>query len=306
MKTVSIITVNYNHHGVTEALLASLSAVNNYPLIEIIVVDNGSRVNPVTQWQHTYPDVTFIRSEENLGFAGGNNLGINHATGDYLFLINNDTEVTGDLISILVNTLEKNPNIGIISPKINYFDNKKIIQYAGFTELNFYVMRDHTIGEGEEDKGQYNGQCEAVGSVHGAAMMVRREAMEKCGMMADNFFLYYEELDWCYRMKRMGYEVWVNRDALIYHKESMSVGKNSALKEYFMNRNRLLFIRRNGTLLQRLVFTFYFVFLVAPRNIINYIKDKQTGFIPILLRAIWWNFTNNVNSKKLGYHLTQK
>lgn len=303
MKKVSIITVNFNHSHVTDALLDSIGLKNTYQNIEIIVVDNGSVVNPIPAWQQKYPQVMFIRSDINTGFAGGNNIGINAATGDYLFLVNNDTEFTDKLIDKLVNTLNNNNKIAIVSPKINYYDEPGMLQYVGYTEMNYYTARNSQIGQFETDNGQYNHLTGKTGFAHGAAMMVSRTAIEKVGVMAENFFLYYEEMDWCARMKTAGYEIWVNLDALIYHKESISVGKQSALKEYFMNRNRILFERRNASGFQMLVFSIYFIVFVATRNIINYIKQKQYGFIKWLFKAIWWNITNDVNSHKLGYPL---
>lgn len=303
MKKVSIITVNYNHSHVTDALLDSIAAKNTYANIEIIVVDNASTINPVPVWQAKYPTVTFIRSEVNTGFAGGNNIGIKAATGDYLFLVNNDTEFTEGLIEKLIATLEDNPMVAMVSPKIHYYDVPNMLQYVGYTKMNYFTARNSQIGQFETDNGQYNYLTGKTGFAHGAAMMVTRAAINKVGLMAENFFLYYEELDWCARMQKAGYEIWVNTDALIYHKESISVGKQSAIKEYFMNRNRLLFERRNASTIEFLVFSLYFIGLVAPRNIINYIKHKQCGFIKWLLKAIWWNVTNSVNSNKLGYPL---
>ena len=110
-------------------------------------------------------------------------------------------------------------------------------------------------------------------------------------------------MDWCEYIKRAGYTIHVNMQALIYHKESMSVGKASPLKEYFMNRNRMLFIRRNAPLVKKLSFFFYFLLVVSPRNIFQYISNKNYRFIPLLFKAIAWNFTNNKESKILGYPL---
>src|SRR6266550_740600 len=121
-KLVSVITVNYNHHHLTDELLASIFEKNNYSPIEIIVVDNGSMENPVPGWKQKYINVKFIRSEKNLGFGGGTNLGISAARGHYLFLVNNDTEITPDLINELAATLDKNSNVGIVSPKILYYN----------------------------------------------------------------------------------------------------------------------------------------------------------------------------------------
>lgn len=305
MKKVSIITVNYNQPEVTEALLLSIEKYNTYTNIEVIVVDNGSRINKIPVWQKQYPQYQFIRSEENLGFAGGNNLGINIATGDYFFLINNDTEITPLLIDTLVATLDANALIGVISPLIKYYDDKNIIQYAGFTEMNYFTARNNCVGKLEQDKGQYNGIIAPTGFAHGAAMMITKAAIDKAGLMAEHFFLYYEEIDWCARIKKAGFEIWINTNALIYHKESVSVGKQSALKEYFMNRNRILFMRRNASLFQLSIFYLFFFIIIVPKNILQYIVSRKPSFILQMFKAIKWNFTNNVNSHHLGIQLTQ-
>ncbi len=301
MKTVSIISINFNQNYITEQLLDSINATNTYPAVEIIVVDNASKVNSIPEWEERYPEVSFIRSEVNLGFAGGNNLGIKAAKGDYLFLVNNDTEFTPGLIQTLVNVLDAHPEAGVVSPKINYFDQPDVVQYAGFTPMNYYTARNSCIGQFEPDQGQYDHSAGLTGYAHGAAMMVKREAIGKAGLMAEHFFLYYEEMDWCDRIRRAGYQIWLEPAALIYHKESMSVGKASGLKEYFMNRNRILFIRRNAPLPARLFFYIYFIAMVAPRNIINYLRKGYKGFTGLLLKAIWWNATENKNSTRLGY-----
>jgi len=303
MNSVSIITVNFNQSLVTEQLLSSIELTNTYPNIEIIVVDNGSKINSVPEWKVKYPGIKFIRSDVNLGFAGGNNLGVKEATGDYLFFVNNDTEFTDGLVQTLADVLDKYAEVGMVSPKIRYFDQPDTLQYVGFTPINYYTCRNYCIGQFEKDNGQYDNITGPTGYAHGAAMMVKRGAIDKAGLMAENFFLYYEEMDWCDHIKKSGYEVWVDTNALIYHKESVSVGKASGLKEYFMNRNRILFIRRNAPLHARLFFYVYFVCVVSPRNVLVYIKKGHKGFTRLLFKAIWWNITNNINSNKLGYPL---
>jgi len=305
MQRVSVITVNFNQPQVTEALLESIYRTNTYQPIEIIIVDNGSRIDPIPAWRTQYAGITFIRSELNLGFAGGNNLGIRQATGDYLFFVNNDTEFTEGLIDTLVTTLEEHPEAGIVSPKIRYYDQPDVLQYAGFTPMNYYTARNSCIGQHEKDMGQYDDLTGETGYVHGAAMMLRRATMDKAGLMAENYFLYYEEMDWCEKIKKAGYTIRINMQALIYHKESVSVGSKSALKEYFMNRNRLLFIRRNCPFITKSIFWLYFLCFVTPRNILSYIKDKQP-FTGVLLKAIWWNVTHGINSPELGYPIKRQ
>lgn len=303
MKLVSVVAVNFNQPIVTEALLNSLLYVNDYQNIEIIVVDNGSEVNPLSKWSLQYPGVNFVRSEANLGFAGGNNLGINQARGVYIFLINNDTEVTATVIGQLVETMEANGTIGIISPKIHYYDQPGMVQYAGYSPMNYYLARNHCIGQFEIDKGQFDTSSGSTGYAHGAAMMVRKEVVSRVGLMAENYFLYYEELDWCERIRQGGFEVHTNLSALIYHKESVSVGKRSALKEYFMTRNRILFIRKNAPGLTFVIFCCYFFLAVVPRNLLSYIRNREFRFIPVFIKAIAWHFKNNADSNVLGFHL---
>ena len=303
MSLISVITVNYHQDQATKELLESLNKYYALANIEIILVDNGAKTDKAADFQQYHKAVKYIRSEKNLGFAGGNNLGIAAAQGDYLFLINNDTEVTPGLIERLSASLDANDQIGIISPQINYYDEPGIIQYAGFTPMNYYTCRNACIGQFEPDQGQYRGLLQPTGFIHGAAMMLRRAALEKAGPMAENFFLYYEEMDWCERIKEAGYEIWLDTHALIYHKESLAVGKNSALKEFFMNRNRILFIRRNAKLHQRLFFYGYFAVLVMPRNIIQYLKGNTPGFIRVLFSAVFWNITHKKSSMDLGYTL---
>lgn len=303
MNFVSIITVNFNHSHVTEAFLEAFYCTNNYLQFEIIVVDNGSLINPIPEWEVKYPSIQFIRSEINLGFAAGNNLGIAKGKGDYFFLVNNDTEFTPGLIQSLVDTLEANPKTAMVSPKIRYFQDKSILQYAGYSEMNYYTARNNCIGQFEKDLGQYDTGSQITGFGHGAAMMVTKMAIESVGLMRENYFLYFEELDWAARMKKQGFDIRINLHALIYHKESISVGANSALKAYFMNRNRILFIRQNATIVQLVFFYFHFVFLVMPRNIFTYLKNGNANFIFVLFRAFIWNLTHEKNSQDLGFKL---
>jgi len=301
MSLISIITVDYNQPETTLALIKSINLFYSDANIEIIVVDNDSKVNNGNRFLQQSKNIRFIRSEVNLGFAGGNNLGIEAASGDFLFLVNNDTEFTAGLLETLSATLEADPSIGIVSPKIMYYDEPNVIQYAGFTPMNYYTCRNRCIGQFEQDQGQYDSVSGNTGYIHGAAMMIRREALLAAGPMPENFFLYFEEMDWCERIRKAGFKIWVNCTASIFHKESISVGKNSSLKEFFMNRNRILFIRRNAKVQERTIFYFYFIVVVTPRNILRYIKEHNTSFIPVLLSAIKWNLLHSTSSNTLGY-----
>ena len=280
---VSIVTVNFRQAAVTVDLLHSIGK-NTYKNVEVIVVDNGSLEDCSAVFSKAYPSVKNLVSAENLGFAGGNNLGITAATGDYLFFINNDTILTDDLIESLLSRFSTNTSIGAVSPKIRYYDNPDVIQYAGFTEMNRLTGRNEAIGKNETDKGQHD-TAYSTAYAHGAAMMVSRKVIENVGGMPEDFFLYYEELDWCAQIKRAGFDIWYEPAGLIYHKESAAVGKMSPLKIYYITRNRLLFMRRNVSGWRLATFLTYFYSVTVPIKSISFLLKQQFSLFVPFLRA---------------------
>ena len=289
---ISIITVNYNALDVTCELIESIRQ-NSYLNVETIVVDNASDEHPGAYFQKYYPEVKFIQSEKNLGFAGGNNLGIQESTGDFLFFLNNDAELTDGALETLLEVFVKFPRAGIVSPKICYYPAKPgsepdLVQYAGTTHVHPFTARNSTIGEQEIDRGQYS-ELKETAYAHGAAMMVSRKVLEEVGLMSEDFFLYYEELDWCEATRRKGYGVYVEPNAKIYHKESYSVNKISALKTYYMNRNRILFMRRNRTGLQVAAFYIFLLLFTIPKNTIQFLLKGDLINLKAFLKAIFWH-----------------
>ncbi len=240
---VSIVTVNYNHSETTIELINSLTKIT-YPNMEIIVVDNASPNDNPKKMKEAYPSIILIESVINYGFAGGNNLGIMRAQGEYVLLLNNDVEVMPDFLEPLVGKLQNNPDYGAISPKIHYYYKENTIQYAGFTPIHPRTVRNITIGKGEKDIGQYDKDYETA-YAHGAAMMVPMSVIKHIGLMSYEFFLYYEEADWCQRIKNAGYKIGYVHNSKVLHKESVTTGKMGALKVYYLSRNRLVFMRRN-------------------------------------------------------------
>ncbi len=303
MQITSIITVNFNQPEVTIAFLKSVKANTKEDAVEVIVVDNGSRENHVITYKEIYPKLIYIRSDVNLGFAGGNNLGIRAAKGEFLLFLNNDTEIVKDTIDVLKEEMNQRPEIGMLSPLILYYDQPDIIQYAGFTEMNYLTCRNKGIGQMEVDKGQYGMDSRETGYCHGAAMMCRKSDLESVGLMAEHFFLYYEELDWCEMFKKAGKVIWFTGKTKIYHKESISVGKESSIKTYFMTRNRMLFIRRNTNQLNTVLFTIYFLLFACSKQILTYLLKGRRDLIPWVFKGILWNFSNSKNSHKLGFKI---
>ncbi len=293
---ISIITLNYNQEKVTCEFLESARKLK-YPNFEILVCDMASKIKPLDLIEAGhYPNTRVFINDQNLGFAGGNNWGMRMAKGDYFFIVNNDTEVTEDLLDQLLQPFLDNPAIGVTCPKIRYFSHPDTIQYAGFGKMNMYTGRVAGIGDKKIDRGQYD-ISGPTNAAHGCAMMVKRDVAEKTGMFPEKFFLYYEEWDWSARILKAGYIIWYTASALIFHKESMSVGKSNPLKIYYHTRNRILYIRRNGTPVQVLTFGIFFVFLVAPRAIVKFIFKRQIAQLRYFMKGVFWNLYSSSKSQ---------
>lgn len=286
---VSIITINYNGVKLTSELLLSLQKIS-YPNYEIIVVDNASSENP-EPLKEQFPYIALIKNQTNTGFAGGNNAGFRVAKGKYFLMLNNDTEVHPDFLQPLVGKLESDPGAGAVSSKLLYYHSEGIIQYAGSTLINPYTGRNQFIGQKQKDCEKFNTCCETP-YTHGAAMMVSRKVVEEVGMMADLYFLYYEELDFCERIREAGYSIWFVGNSVVYHKESMTVGKENPLKVYYMTRNRLMFMRRNVKGLKLMISLAFFTCVSVPRHMVTYLLRRRIDLLKAFFRGYLWNWQN--------------
>ena len=263
---LSIITINYNGLKDTCALIESIPFNDK---MEVIVIDNASKNNEASEIEQRFPHVRIIRSEKNLGFAGGNNIGIQAAKGKYLFIINNDTIFKDFNVQALIDRLESVQNIGIVCPKIRFAWGTNPIQYAGYTPLSKVTVRNRAIGFGEEDQGQYE-NAHPTPYAHGAAMLVKKTAIEEVGLMPECYFLYYEELDWSMTFARSGYQIWYDPACTIYHKESQATGQNSPLRTYYITRNRLLLVKRNYPAITKWSALCYLLCIVFPKDLLKY------------------------------------
>lgn len=287
---VSIITVNYNQSVVTSQLLDTLAKLT-YPNFEVIVVDNGSLTDNPEWLQARYPSISLIKTGKNLGFAGGNNVGIKAASGQYILLINNDTEVPPNFIEPIVSLMESNSAIGMVSPKIKFQWDPNIIQYAGFSEMSSITVRNSAIGYLQQDSIDYDVTKETH-SIHGAAIMVKKEVIDKIGLMPEIYFLYYEEHDWAQKAKKAGYKLYYCPHSYLLHKESVSAGKASSLKTYYLNRGRLIYTIRNNTGCT-LILSLLFQFIVSlPKNTAVYAAKREFKNIKAYWRAYLWAIVN--------------
>jgi GT2 family glycosyltransferase len=281
---LSIITINYNGLEDTCALIETIPFND---IMEVIVVDNASTKDEATEIENKFPHIKVIRSDKNLGFAGGNNLGIKAAKGKYLFLLNNDTILkpqTSDFRHF-IDRLESSPKIGVVCPKIRFAWGSHPIQFTGYTPLSKITVRNKAIGFGEKDQGQYDSP-HPTPYAHGAAMLIKREVIDKVGFMPECYFIYYEELDWSMMITRAGYEIWYEPACTIYHKESQATGQNSPLRTYYITRNRLLLVKRNWNGLSKHITYLYLIGIVATKDVLKYAIQGKWSLLKAVIRGI--------------------
>lgn len=285
---VSIITVNFNQPQVTLELLASLQKITYQP-IEVWVVDNGSKEDPKSLILANYPKTKVIRSAQNLGFAGGNNLAITQANGKYLMFLNNDTEVDPGFLEPLVEHMETTYSTGVCASKLRFFHGERRIQFAGSTPLHPVKMQSFALGYGQrvEDFPDY---AQPTHLAHGAAMMVRSSVITSVGLMPEEYFLYYEEIDWCERIKQAGYKIWYIPSSVVFHKESMSVGKQSPLQVYYKTRNRVWLAKkwRTGWTLKK---SMVYLAIAGCRDFIRFALAGQWPLAKSVWQAWKWHLS---------------
>ncbi|HEC35532.1 MAG TPA: glycosyltransferase family 2 protein [Anaerolineae bacterium] len=244
---VDIVVLNWNGKDDTLACLRSLARLD-YPAFEVVVVDNGSTDGSVPAIRERFPGVTLIENGENLGYTGGNNVGLRRVLEhslDYALLLNNDTEVAPDLLRLLVAAAEADLAMGIAGPTIYYYDQPDVIWSAGGA-IDWRRGRTRMVGLDEQDTGQFGAGPREVDFVTGCALLVKRAVLERAGLFDERFFAYYEEAEWCVRARRAGFRIVHVPQARVWHKISPGLQADSPVVHYYMTRNRLLFLKLVG------------------------------------------------------------
>lgn len=239
MSKIAIVILNYK---VKDDTLECIESIKNsdYKDLNIIVVDNNSE-DGLGEELAKIDGVEFIQTGKNLGYTGGNNVGIKKALrsgADYILILNPDTLIKKDAISILLNEGKQNLDVGIFAPKILLPD-KKTLWYAGGIFDMSNVLGGHR-GVNEKDQGQYE-EITETDYATGAAMFIRKTVFGSIGLFDEDYFLYYEDSDFCLRARNKGFKIMYIPRAIVYHKNAHSTGLGSPLQDYFITRNRMLF-----------------------------------------------------------------
>jgi GT2 family glycosyltransferase len=280
---VIIVILNWNGYKDTIECIDSINRIryNNY---KIVVVDNGSNTNEIDNAIKLFPNIEIIKSENNLGFSGGNNLGIRSAfknNAEFILLLNNDTIVEPDFLTRLIEKTSVSETIGILTPKILYFSNPDLIWSAG---CKISKLRSSGFPLSYNKYKSYSNVDKYCTCATGCCMLIRRDVFNKIGFLDEKYFLYLEDTDYSYRAINAGFKIYYVSDSIIYHKVSSTTKKNNSyLPIYYSIRNRLYFSNKNFGLFYY-SFSIYLIITLIVKII--YSRDRLSLFKIIKLAIL--------------------
>jgi GT2 family glycosyltransferase len=287
---VTVIILNWNGKADTVECLGSFEHVD-YPNYEILLVDNASTDNSVELFKARYPGIKIMVNPINLGYAEGNNVGIRRAIedrSDYIMILNNDTVVDPEFMTEMVAAAEEVPGVGFIGPMNYYYDykgRKDIINFAGGI-FSIYRGSTYNIGINEVDRGQYN-EIKESSYIPGSCVMVKREVIEKIGLIDPEYFTYWEDTDWCIRAVKAGYRSVYVPKAKIWHKIGVQKGKKNIKAYYYFGRNVFLLVKKHASVLEKVVFMlYYFSFKVWVTTTVSLFYHKDMGEAISFLKGV--------------------
>lgn len=246
---VAVVILNWNGKSFLEKFLPNVLKYSDDA--QIIVADNQSTDDSVEFLKNKYPQVSIIINPSNDGFAQGYNLALKQVNAEYYVLLNSDVEVTENWLHPIIQLMDSNPKIAACQPKILDYNHKTKFEYAGaaggfMDKYGYPFCRGRIFNVLEEDKGQYNDAVEVFWST-GACMFVRAEAFWKVGGFDGDYFAHMEEIDVCWRMKNIGYQIYVEPKSVIYHVGGGTLNKLSPKKTFLNFRNNLITLTKNAS-----------------------------------------------------------
>lgn len=298
MSRVAIIILNWNGLADTLECLASLESLD-YPDFEVLVVDNGSSDGSAVVIREKFPAVTVLENSENLGYTGGNNVGICHAIAhgaDLVWLLNNDTVVECDTLRKLVDAVERSPGSGLVSPVVYFHDSPHVVQFRGA----FADLAEYDVYLADDPAASGSGREELLPVLWGTALLVRREVFERVGLLAERYFAYHEDCDFSLRALRAGFQNLVCAEARIYHKDSRSTGGvRSPVQVYLRMRNAYFLWMDNSRGMRKVLFPCHFLGKVIHQ--VKVLSDEgNAATTDACLNGAWAGFRGRGGSFSRG------
>ena len=294
--SVYSIVLNYNNYSDTIETIESVLSLE-YDANSVILVENSSDKTIIQKIRNHFPDLTVIENKKNLGYAGGNNIGIQKALesgADYIFLLNNDVILEKDVLNKCVSAMEESPDCGACQPIIVTYENVERVWSAG-TVLYFGYPRLYLKGTRLEK----NGAIPSPFGLVGCAILFKRTAFEKTGLFDESLFLLHEETDWCIRAKKIKFSLLIISNAIVYHKISTTIGMFSKVYLYYIGRNWLLVGEKNFTFFSYLYILTTEFLIRFPYYLYHVTKKGQIGMIRFYLKGIFDGILGRSGEAKL-------
>jgi GT2 family glycosyltransferase len=301
------IILNWNNFSDTSKCIESLLSLNDERIVSV-VVDNCSSDDSFNQLQEKYPDLIFLKTDSNLGYAGGMNTGIKYAIdnrADYILISNNDIIYTPDFLSPMLKLITSVDSIGIVSPKVLYtHDNNKIYCAGGY----FSLLRASGVAAfRNKDSNLFGNETRKISMAEGSCFLAKRIVFEKCGLISEKFFMYFEDLEFSDRVRKH-FDIYYTPDSIVYHKggAGLSWSDHSKLYYYYYTRNRYLYFSEFGFMIR--LYVFFYSLSVTVLKFISLLKssifdkdnrESKINSISALIKAnadgirLLWKKSNN-------------
>lgn len=294
---VSIVILNWNGRNYLEQFLPAVLATR-YPRFDVIVADNASTDDSLSFLRQQYPEIRCLQFPRNYGFARGYNEALQQITSDYYVLLNSDVEVMPGWLTPMVDLLEAHPEIAACQPKILSWHKRDQFEYAGaaggwLDKYGYPFARGRIFDVTETDNGQYD-HAAPVFWASGAAMFIRAEIYHKAGGLDPYFFAHQEEIDLCWRIQLLGYEIWACPQSVVYHVGGGTLPRGNSLKTYLNFRNNRIMLSKNLPLKKK-------IWILPVRNLLDAVSawkgllSGDGGYFVAIIRAHlayykWWLF----------------
>lgn len=289
-KLVSIIVTNNNGKAFLPDCLSSIKS-QTYRNIEIILVDNNSDDDSISYTKKKFPTVKIVRNNENMGYASGNNIGLKHAKGDYILILNNDVKLQPDLVEKLLKAYDEIPNLGAVQPMVKLMREPDRLDCCGSFWTNTGFNYHYGIYK-KADNPLYNKKYR-VYSLKGVCMLIPRKIIDRVRLFDDDYWCYFEETDFCHRLWIAGYECWYYPTSYLYHHMSGTrLKKSEAFIQFHSFKNRLCSYIKNLEVKNMIKVLPVYLFLNVVSSAVYLLWFRNIELFLSVYKSIWWNIVN--------------
>jgi len=303
MQKIAVVILNWNGENFLKNFLPNVVSNTITKGVDVIIADNGSTDGSISFLENSYPNIRTIKLDKNYGFASGYNLALKQIKAEYYVLLNSDVDVPQGWLNPLIQFMDENPQAGACMPKILDYFNPSHFEYAGaaggfIDYLGYPFCRGRILSCIEEDKGQYDEPLEIFWA-SGACLFIRSTVYWEAGGLDDDFFAHMEEIDLCWRIKKLGYSNWCIPNSNVYHVGGGTLPNNNPRKLYYNYRNSLYMLYKNLPKSQ-LFFILFIRLILDGLSAIAYLLNGKMGFFRAVFMAhsSFWNNIKKIKSKR--------